>query len=325
MVGRLAVWGLLRAVWRKQPPWLQASVRAVADRSGLSYVVWHMVHFQQNHLPENYVGNLPVLKRTYDLCDGDTRSALDKRFEQIMDGLVLENGVTKKTYAKRHEQLLDRVFSDPRATLNGQPIAVLDVPSSAGMSSMNAYEFLARRFTVERYVLGDRFFNVYVDEKRNCVFDEEGHLIQVRTDEGYLSVYRPCVAGKSQTPLVRMLMFSLDRRTRELQRRFLWEENHTYTLVRLVHPEVERALQGGCVQMHKFDVFAPSDDQFDLILSFNLLQSNYFPTSQIRQGVENLGRCLKEGGLLVLGETTTFTVYRKSSRDLTSVWEESWA
>ena len=75
--------------------------------------------------------------------------------------------------------------------------------------------------------------------------------------------------------------------------------------------------------MSKCDVLAPIEDQFDLILSFNLLQKNYFPDRQIAQGVRNLGRCLNEGGVLVLGDTTTFTVYRKLGEGLTEVWQES--
>jgi SAM-dependent methyltransferase len=162
-----------------------------------------------------------------------------------------------------------------------------------------------------------------VDNKRDCVFDEDGHLIQVRTEQGYISVYRPCVMGDEQSSLVRMLLFFLDRRARELQQRFPWEEQHDYTLVRLLHPEVERALLEGRLQIRKCDVLAPIDDQFDLVLSFNLLQKNYFPCTHIRRGIENLGRCLKEGGVFVLGDTTTFTVYRKLSDDLKRVWQES--
>ena len=73
--------------------------------------------------------------------------------------------------------------------------------------------------------------------------------------------------------------------------------------------------------MRKCDVFSPIDDHFDLILSFNLLQRNYFPPARIKQGVENLGCSLNEGGVLVIGDTTTFAVYRKFKQDLRPVWQ----
>ena len=155
------------------------------------------------------------------------------------------------------------------------------------------------------------------------MFDEEGHLLQVRTDQGFVSVHRPFVMGNEQSSLVRFLMSSLDRRRRALQEQFPWQADRDYTRVRLLHPEVERAIVDGRLQVRTCDVLKPIEGQFDLILSFNLLQKNYFPDAQIAQGVENLGRCLNEGGVLVLGDTTTFTVYRKLGESLKEVWQES--
>ncbi len=240
-----------------QPPGFQKQVLAASKRSGLPYFVWYKAHFREKHSTENYAGNLPAVKDAYFRCEGNLRSAYERQFEKIMDCLVLQNGVTKTTYAGRHRQLLRRVLSDPRAALPRKSIAVLDVPSSAGMSSLDTYALLSGRCTVGRYVLGDLYFNVHVDHERQCVFDEEGHLLQVRTNQGFVSVHRPCVMGNEQSSLVRLLMSSVDRRTRELQEQFPWQADRDYTLVRLLHPEVERAVLDGRLQVWKCNVLRP--------------------------------------------------------------------
>lgn len=310
-------------LWRKSPPALQKQVLAASKRTGVPYFVWYMSHFDEKHAAEHYAGNLPAVTDRYFRCEGDERRSCERQFERIMDSLVLRNGVTKTTYAGRHGQLLRRILSDPRVVPERASIDVLDVPSSAGMSSLDIHALLSERFTVTRYVLGDLYFNIHVDSDRQCVFDDEGHLLQVRTERGFASVHRPFVMGDEQSPLLRLLMSSHDRRNRKLQEQYLWQAAGDYASVRLLHPEVERAIRDGHMQLRKCDVLAPIDDRFDVILSFNLLQKTYFPDAQIVRGVENLGRSLNQGGILVVGDTTTFTVYRKLGADLKTIWHES--
>ena len=272
-------------LWKMQPPGFQKRVLAASKRSGLPYFVWYMAHFDEKHSAENYAGNLPAVKDRYFRCEGDQRPACERQFEKIMDCLVLKNGVTKTTYAGRHRQLLRRVLSDPRAALDRPSIAVLDVPSSAGMSSLDTYALLSERCTVARYVLGDLYFNIHVDRERQCVFDEEGHLLQVRTNQGFVSVHRPFVMGNEQSSLVRFLMSSLDRRTARVARTIPLAGGSR------LHPGAVAASRGGArcrrrpaAGAHVRRISCQLKSQFDLILSFNLLAEELLSIRADRAG-----------------------------------------
>ncbi len=59
-------------------------------------------------------------------------------------------------------------------------------------------------------------------------------------------------------------------------------------------------------------MFKNIDEKFDVIFSFNLLQKNYFPEELIQIGIENLNNALSEGGLLIMGNTESFSVSYKT-------------
>ena len=58
------------------------------------------------------------------------------------------------------------------------------------------------------------------------------------------------------------------------------------------------------------------DGEFDIVLSFNLLQRNYFSAAQICDGVERLQCALKEGGYLLMGNNESFSVSVKQDGKL---------
>jgi chemotaxis methyl-accepting protein methylase len=70
------------------------------------------------------------------------------------------------------------------------------------------------------------------------------------------------------------------------------------------------------------DVFEPIKDAFDLIISFNLLQENYFSRERIEAGMANLRDALEENGLLIMGDTEAYSVSRKVNGELLVVKRE---
>jgi hypothetical protein len=153
------------------------------------------------------------------------------------------------------------------------------------------------------------------------VFDEAGNLLQVGLGRQFFSIYRAHVCGDIYTWLTRVLLLPLDLYASYLKKRYPYTESAENRRIRVVHPDVE-ARVSDVLQLAKMDVFEGFNGPYDLILSFNLLQRTYFPPERIALGVENLGRALAEGGLMMIGNTESFVVLRKRGGQLLSLLRE---
>jgi hypothetical protein len=295
-------------------------VRRALKRTGLPYAASFIARYAQRHSCDRFAGSLPELQATY-AHNREARAALLKRFDAIMDSLVMPNGVTKTTYAQRQDQSLIRILDHDGCKLN-TPIRVLDVPSSAGTASLNMYAILCQRYQVVSYVLGDLYVDVVCDPKRRCVFDSQGTLLQVGFDRRFFSTHRAHASGDVNTWLTRLLLIPHDICSWYLKKRYPFAESDSNVRTRLIHPEIQALAADGTVSIEKVNVFETVAGTFDVILSFNLLQRNYFPPERIALGTQNLGRALSEGGLLVLGNTESFLAYRKVQGELVRVLAE---
>ena len=47
-------------------------------------------------------------------------------------------------------------------------------------ASLGIREEIENRYAVGSYILADLCFDIYYDKKRECVFDDEGNLLQVK-------------------------------------------------------------------------------------------------------------------------------------------------
>lgn len=300
----------LHGVWRLWRSCPQGLRRAL-QRTGIPYVVGFLARYRRTHSAANFAGSLAELKADYLEAPAERRPALSARFDAIVDGLVMPNGVRKTTYFRRQEEILARILAHEGCTLNAGAIRVLDVPSSAGTDSLRSYAVISRRCQIASYVLGDLCFDIVYDPRRRCVFDEEGNLLQVGLGERFFSIWRAHSAGDVFTWLTGLLLLPLELYAWYLKKRYPYTESERNIRIRVVHPDVEALLSEGVLRLAKMDVFRPIDGTYDLILSFNLLQPNYFPPDRIAVGMENLGRALDEGGLMVMGNTESFVVLRK--------------
>jgi hypothetical protein len=311
----------LRAVWRLWRACPEGLRRAL-QRTGIPHVVGVLARYRRAHSEANFAGSLLELKADYARGPAKRRPALSARFDAIVYGLVMPNGVRKTTYSRRQEEVLSKVLAHEGCILNGGAIRVLDVPSSAGMDSLHSYAMLRERYAIASYVLGDLCFEIVYDPRRRCVFDEEGNLLQVGLSKRFFAIYRAHVSGDIYTWLTRLLLLPLDLYASYLKKRYPHTENGGNIRIRVVHPDVEALVSDGVLRLAKMDVFEGIDGTYDLILSFNLLQRNYFPPERIALGVENLGRALAEDGLMVIGNTESFVVLRKRGGQLLSLVRE---
>jgi len=310
----------LRDAWRRLP----AAIRRPVARSGLPYAVNFVISYHEKHRIENFAGNLEQMKAAYRDANGIRRAELTRQLDAIADCLVMPNGVRKTSYADRLGRTVSTILSANRFSLPRSEIRVLDVPASTGVASLQSYALLSERYRIASYVLGDLYHGVLYDKRRRCVFDEQGNLLQVGSKSRYFSIYREHTSGDRYTFLSACLLLPHSVASWCLRKRYRFQNGNGCTRQLVVHPDVERLVAEGTFRIQVMDVFRPipGGERYDLILSFNLLQRNYFPPATIAAGVNNLAAALNEAGVLVMGNTESFEVLQKRSGVLTSLMRQ---
>ncbi|HEX6749979.1 MAG TPA: class I SAM-dependent methyltransferase [Longimicrobium sp.] len=299
---RIASWSTL----------LPAPVRTGLRRSGVQYVASYLARYRQVHAPDRFAGTLVGLAERYAAAGPAEREALLRRFDAVLDSLVLPNGVAKTTYRRRQNAALAAFLERPERPPDGSPLRVLDLPSSSGASSLDTLALLRTRYPIGAYVLGDLCQEVYLDPETGCVYDAAGRLLQVRTPGGFFSLYRSFSGGDAYSPLTRAALLPLALRARRLRRRHALAPGRGLVPLPLVHPGVQELARGGQVTIRDMDVFAlDAEGEFDLAISFNLLQRSYFPPERIALGTRSLARALADGGFLLTGNSESFGIARK--------------
>jgi len=311
-----------RNLWKRLPLSVRGRVYLASRWTGLLHVLSHLATYDETHDLGTFAGNLVVVHQQYSESSADEKEKLEKQFDKIMEGLVMPNGVQKTTRRLRQHSILAKVLADERCRPQKSAITVLDVPSSSGVVALDSIAMLRQYYTIRAYVLGDLCFHIYYDTGRECVFDEDFNLLQVRLGTRFFSIHRGHRSGDVYTPLTAVLLFPLDVVAWFLKKKCVYsQESHTVPLP-LIHPDVDAGLRRGDFSLSKVDVFKGIKEHYDLILSFNLLQQNYFPQEQIARGVENLTNALNEQGFLIMGNDTCFSVAQKREGKLVIIKEE---
>lgn len=274
----------------------------------ISDIVGRVAQYREQHRIANFAASLERLKLEYAAADAEAMARLSQQFFAILDAVILPNGVNKRNWENRLGPSLSEVLA--AVVLARAEIRVLDVPSSAGLASLECLELLQQRYRVSCYVLGDKFHELLYDPRHRCIFDAQGNLLQVAFRNYYFSTYRGRIQGSMQL-LEKCIRAPHRLMAWYLRRRHRFAADPAYRRLLMVHPEVERLLGQGVFQLRQMDVFQPIPGCYDLILSFNLLHRNYFPAHTIQAGIDNLAAALSEGGVLVLGNTYSFLALQK--------------
>jgi hypothetical protein len=309
--GRFSVRNLLRKC-------VPGPVRRMAWKSGIGYAANYLTTYRQFHRSDRFVGNLPRLQETWAREPGE--AAL---IEALFDSIILPNGVRKTTSPGRQLNTLKQFLSRPERPAEGAKLRVLDLPCSNGVGSIDSRSLLSVHYGIDAYVLADLYLELKYDRKRDAVYTSEGELLQVQGSKYFFSIPRAHTSGITHTRLSDLLLWPIAVRAAWLKRKYAVTHLENLETIRLLHPETERCVANGMFTVQNADVFSlPWREEFDLVLSFNLLQRNYFPATQIAKGRENLCQALKEGGYLVTGNTESFGVLRKVKGALVTQYQQ---
>jgi hypothetical protein len=234
---------------------------------------------------------------------------------RIYHSLIFPNGVRKTSgrarNTRRVKELLERgELALPRA------LRVLDVGSSLGLDAVGTLEALRERgHEVREYVLGDLYPRILYDRERGLVFDEDGHLLQVRRRHSFVAVnFAYDHAFQRLTHLPKRLL------PWWLRRRHAFDPTARLTPIPLVHPSIPLDAPGSPFRLRRLDVFAPPADRFELVVCMNLLLPRYFAGDQIERGIRNLMDHLADGGTLLVGGTDAFRILRSRPGDPALQW-----
>jgi hypothetical protein len=264
--GNFGILGCTRTIIIR-PRNLRSRVRHVASR-----IVQYIVHYSElDHFIADFAGNLNQLKIAYATAyatgDSETKAKLLRQFDSIVDQLTLANGVTKQTYANRHERVLSAVLSAIK--IHASEIRVLDLPSSTGASCLRSLEQLQEKgYRVTSYVLADTYHTILYDPQRRCIFDEDGNLLQVAFKRFFFGLYRVGVLENRHTFLIGVLAFPRSIIAKYLRKRYPFRHTDECQRLLVVHPQIEQLFGRGVFVLGEMDVFKPIPGRYDLILSF---------------------------------------------------------
>ena len=302
---------LVKYLWNGMPRGVRRGVHAVLDSTGVPYVLNYLAGYDERHQHRNFAGNLAALNAAYVSASPVEREELTRQFKGIVDALVMKNGVKKSTHPMRQNRILRQVLADPRCRLDSGPITVLELPASTGVTALDNFATLSQRYGIEAYVLGDLFWHLHYDTDRECIFDEDFNLLQVKTRKRFFSIYRPARSGERYRALAGLMLFPFELASQYLKGKCRYSATNSNVLIRVLHPDAETRVETGAFTVKRLDVFKPIDGRYDVILCFNLLLPDCFRKDRIAQGTENLTRALRERGLLIMGDEVHFSVAQK--------------
>lgn len=312
----------VKEVWSRAPRGVRTRVHALLDATGVPYVLNYLAGYDERHQLRNFAGNLGALHTAYMERSGEGQDELARQFKGIVDALVMKNGVTKSTHPMRQNRILRQVLADASCRLNTSSIAVLELPASTGVAALDNLAILSQQYRIRAYVLGDLFWQLYYDTDRQCIFDEELNLLEVKLQHRFFSIYRPAWSGERNRALATFLLLPFELVSRYLKRKYVYSQNSHNVRIRVLHPDVETRVDTGDFTVKRMDVFTELEDRYDVILCFNLLLREYFPEDQIAKGINNLKNALNEGGLLIMGDEVSFSVAQKRGGQLCVVRPE---
>jgi len=229
----------VKNLWNRVPDSVSRRVHAALDWTGVPYFLNYIASYDARHQLSNFAGNLVALHAAQVGSSTEQRQTLAQQFEEITESLIMKNGVKKSTHPMRQHSILTKVLADPRCRPDKPAIKVLEIPSSIGMTALDNFATLSQHYGIRAYVLGDLFWQLHYDMDRECVFDDEFNLLQVKQKNRFFSIYRPGQSGSGDGLLAAVWLFPFELMSRYLKRRYVYSASSNTVPIRVLHPDAE--------------------------------------------------------------------------------------
>ena len=214
-------------------------------------------------------------------------------YYEMTRALITRNAIRKATKHGRNLRAIRDLLA--RGVQFSEPTHVLDVGASIGLDSWSTYQELSQRYEIDSYTLGDLNTELLYDEERGLIFDQDGFLLQVRRDGYFVSIYFEFDRWYQSLVNIPGRLYS------KLLKASLRFRQNGLARIKLVHPSLRADEPGSAFRLRRIDLFKRIGGEYHIILCFHLLTDRYFSSEERVTGVQNLKRCLKDDGLLILG------------------------
>ena len=247
-----------------------------------------------------------------------TSSAL---FERLMPHVQLANGVFRTTFRQRFrnlDPLVNRVLA--KHFSSSAELAVEDWAASACLTSAEWAGSLHAIFPRMRFTASDlALFLIAVKDSRSneiVVVEPDGQPLQYIHSPFVIRMAPPEPWSLAVNRLVYQRAASCWGKVRgfwPLPDQWLdakqWDkpcerDGYRFSKLPLIHPEaLALAQQQPWFTIRRHSVFEPAKSPVHVIRSMNILNKNYFPDSQLREGIRSALGSLHEGGIWIVGRT----------------------
>lgn len=230
----------------------------------------------------------------------DGRSDVEHEFHTR---LILRNGVTRMTQPHRMDDLLPPIV-ERAIRIDSRPLRLLDVGCSAGISTLELHDALAKAGLACSTYGTDLLLHATLvsrSDGNSLLFDKERQVLQIELGDwacSWLWQRRDSFFHPRLSFAARMLIRDAESFRAALERS---RAGYRVTSVPLI---TSRA--GACsdVTFAEENLMAPTlSGTFSIIRAANLLNLGYFQPEELRRMVQALCLRLEEGGLLVVART----------------------
>ncbi|MFZ4057301.1 MAG: hypothetical protein ACOYKE_04155 [Ferruginibacter sp.] len=252
--------------------------------------------------PEKYKQLLNSWLRKYIFFDFKNLQEIKDEvlFYKAITQLKMQNGIYKKTNAKRFEDvdatLIQHLKKDTVYQLH-------DVAVSDGITSVDLYNNLKQAGIQVSFTISDKFAKVLSEKKWYGQLYKDADGFVLYADFLGIQAYRRTSVAYIISKFLGYFIPTKSAVT--------GKEKELYML----NPKTMEAIHNKTISFQYFDIFEPAANtpQYDIVRCMNVLNYKVFPDDDIVSAIKNLLTTVKENGFFVFGRTEDITSVNNAS------------
>ncbi len=253
------------------------------------------------------ISKIPILKYFFILKISEKFNTISSEpvLQKFYTDIYVNNQTSKKTQKNRFPDLNEISLQLIKEQKN--PI-IHDVAVSNGISSAEFHDLLKSNNVDSEFCISDKYAEIFV---------KKGFITKAFTSENKLlfAYIGNIFAGDKNIffPLT-VLLYKILTNQKII-------DDFDYKLL-LLHPEILIKIKTKEINFINYDIFQTEINQkFTFVRVMNILNTGYFTEKQIKTGIENIIKSIKENGILLIGRTNSKNInnasfYKKTNGQL---------